>query len=100
MILGIHASVARGHLRALEEAKSHDCAALQILPYRRHVAPTPEDLAAFRAARPASGVRILLIHSRFVPSLASSDPAFKISACAFTHLSPPLTVATKPTSSP
>lgn len=73
MILGIHASVARGHLRALEEAKSLDCAALQILPYRRHVAPTEEDLAAFRAARPASGVKILLVHSRFVPSLASSD---------------------------
>ena len=75
MILGIHASIALGALRALEEAKVLSCAALQILPYRRHHAPTDSELAGFRAARPASGVRALLIHSRFVPSLASSDEA-------------------------
>ena len=75
MILGIHASVARGHLRALEEAKTHGCAALQILPYRRHHPPTEAELEEFRAARPSSGVRILLVHSRFVPSLASADEA-------------------------
>jgi deoxyribonuclease IV len=73
VILGIHASVARGHLRALEEADALGCAALQILPYRRHHAPSDDDLAAFRAARAKSGVRVLLVHSRFVPSLASSD---------------------------
>ena len=73
MILGIHASVARGYARALEEAGGLGCAALQILPYRRHHPPTVEELSAFRAARAGSGVRILLIHSRFVPSLASSD---------------------------
>ncbi|MDE2142264.1 MAG: deoxyribonuclease IV [Elusimicrobia bacterium] len=73
MILGIHASVRRGHLRALDEASELSCAALQVLPYPRHVAPTDADLAAFRAARAASNVRVLLVHSRFVPSLASSD---------------------------
>lgn len=73
MILGIHASVARGHLRALDEAKNLDCAALQILPYRRHHPPSSEELSAFRSARAGSGVRVLLVHSRFVPSLASSD---------------------------
>ena len=73
MILGIHASVAGGFLRTLEEAKALRCEALQILPYRRHHAPTDAELADFRAARAASGVRTLLIHSRFVPSLASSD---------------------------
>ncbi|MFI5350021.1 MAG: deoxyribonuclease IV [Elusimicrobiota bacterium] len=73
MIFGIHASVARGHLRALEEAQAHGCAALQILPYRRHHPPSIEELSAFRAARAQSEVRILLVHSRFVPSLASSD---------------------------
>lgn len=73
MILGIHASVAGGFLRALGEAKALGVEALQILPYRRHHAPAEEELAEFRAARAASGVRRLLIHSRFVPSLASSD---------------------------
>lgn len=73
MILGIHASVAGGFLRTLDEAKALGCEALQILPYRRHHAPSEEELAEFRAARAASGVRRLLIHSRFVPSLASSD---------------------------
>ncbi|MFI5344980.1 MAG: deoxyribonuclease IV [Elusimicrobiota bacterium] len=73
MILGVHASVRRGHRRALEEAAALSCSALQVLPYPRHNAPTDEELAAFRAARAASGVRVLLVHSRFVPSLASSD---------------------------
>jgi deoxyribonuclease-4 len=82
VILGIHASVMRGHVRALEEADALSCAALQILPYRRHVAPTEEDLAAFRAARARSGVRVLLIHSRFVPSLASADEARRARSAA------------------
>ena len=75
MILGIHASVARGHVRALEEAAALGCAALQVLPYRRHHPPGEPALAEFRAARAASGVRVVLVHSRFVPSLASSDAA-------------------------
>jgi len=73
VILGIHASVAGGFPRTLDEAKALGVEALQILPYRRHHAPTEEELAEFRAARAASGVRRLLIHSRFVPSLASAD---------------------------
>ena len=75
MILGVHASVARGHLAALAEAEALRCAALQVLPYRRHHPPDEGELAAFRAARAASGVRILLVHSRFAPCLASSDDA-------------------------
>lgn len=73
MILGVHASVRQGHVRALDEAAALSCAALQVLPYPRHHAPTLEELASFRAARAASGVRNLLVHSRFVPSLASSS---------------------------
>ncbi len=73
MILGVHASVRRGHLAALETAAALGVESLQILPYPRHHAPTAEELAAFRAARAASRVRVLLVHSRFVPSLASSD---------------------------
>jgi deoxyribonuclease IV len=74
MLLGLHASVRRGFLPALEEALALGCRALQILPYARHREPTPEELAAFREARRASTVSALLVHSRFVPSLASSDP--------------------------
>lgn len=75
MILGVHASVRRGHLAALEAAAALACEALQVLPYPRHRAPSDEELAAFRAARASSRVRVLLVHSRFVPSLASSDAA-------------------------
>ncbi len=74
MILGVHASVRGGLVAALDEARALGCAALQILPYRRHHAPDEAELAAFRAARAALGLRVLLVHSRFVPSLASSDP--------------------------
>jgi len=73
VILGIHGSVRQGHLRALDEARALGCGALQVLPYPRHHAPTDEELSAFRTARAASAVEILLVHSRFVPSLASSD---------------------------
>ena len=73
MILGIHASVRRGFAAALEEAGVLGCAAMQMLPYPRHQEPTPPQLAEFRAARERSCIRRLLIHSRFVPSLASSE---------------------------
>jgi len=73
VILGVHASVYRGLEPALEEARTLGCSALQILPYRRHHAPDAAELASFRAAREALGLRVLLVHSRFVPSLASSD---------------------------
>lgn len=75
MILGVHASVRRGHGPALDESRELACAALQVLPYPRHRLPGGEELAAFRAARAASAVKVLLVHSRFVPSLGSSDAA-------------------------
>lgn len=84
MILGVHASVFRGLAAALEEARALDCAALQILPYRRHHFPGAEELAAFRAARAALGLRVLLVHSRYVPSLGSSDAARR--AVSVAHL--------------
>jgi len=77
VILGVHASVRRGLLPALDEAGAQSCAVLQVLPYPRHQAPSDEDLAAFRAARAASGVKTLLVHSRFVPNPASSDAALR-----------------------
>ncbi len=91
MILGVHASVARGLAGALEEADALGCAALQILPYRRHAPPGEEELAAFRAARARSGVRTLLIHSRFVPNPASSDSKLRLRSAA--HLAEELRLA-------
>lgn len=74
MILGIHGSVRGGLSQALEEGAAAGCRALQMLPYTRHTRPAAEQLAAFRAAREKSGLSRLLIHSRFVPALASGDP--------------------------
>ncbi|OGS37263.1 MAG: hypothetical protein A2506_04015 [Elusimicrobia bacterium RIFOXYD12_FULL_66_9] len=73
MIIGVHVSVARGYACALAEARALGCRALQMLPYPRHHVPSAADLAAFRAERSLLGLRALLIHSRFVPSMASSD---------------------------
>ena len=50
MQLGIHCSVLKGFLPALEEAKTLDCEAMQMLPYRRHHVPTPEEMAAYLEA--------------------------------------------------
>lgn len=75
MILGIHCSVVRGFAAALDEALAAGCAAMQLLPYRRHHEPDPEENSAFRSRREKSPVRRLLAHSRFVPSLASAEQA-------------------------
>lgn len=73
MILGLHCAVNRGFEAALERAKATGIRAMQMLPYPRHERdPAPEALAGFRARREAAGIR-LVVHSRFVPSLASSD---------------------------
>lgn len=72
MILGLHCAVNRGFEAALERAKATGIGVMQMLPYPRHHAPTPEELERFRVAREAAGIR-LVSHSRFVPSLASSD---------------------------
>lgn len=75
MKLGIHASVRGGYAVALDEAVRLGCQSLQILPYARHKEnPSQEELSSFSAARSAAKLR-LLVHSRFVPSLASSEEA-------------------------
>ncbi|MBI5622216.1 MAG: deoxyribonuclease IV [Elusimicrobia bacterium] len=73
MILGVHCAVRQGYAAALSEAVSMGCGAMQMLPYQRHHDPSPEELAAFCAARKAGPVRRLVIHSRFVPCPGSSD---------------------------
>jgi deoxyribonuclease-4 len=74
--LGIHGAVRDDGLpQALREAEEAGCQALQVLPYRRHHEPTAGDLESFRDGRDRLGLLHLVVHSRFVPSLASSDPA-------------------------
>ncbi|MEK7233036.1 MAG: deoxyribonuclease IV [Elusimicrobiota bacterium] len=74
MILGLHVSIVRGYDAALDEARRLGCQALQILPYRRHHAPDTAELDYFNAARSEAKLTVL-VHSRFVPSLASSQDA-------------------------
>lgn len=73
MILGLHCPVWKGFLAALGAAEALGCQAMQVLPYRRHSRPAPGEMEEFRRRRAAGPVRRLLAHSRFVPSLASSD---------------------------
>jgi deoxyribonuclease-4 len=72
VILGLHLPVRGGYRAVLEAASAHGLAAVQLLPYARHQQPTPEQLGEFKAGR--GGLARVLVHSRFVPSLASADP--------------------------
>jgi deoxyribonuclease IV len=73
MLLGIHGSVRNGLANALMEAEDARCPVLQMLPYRRHATPDEEEMRMFRARLKRTNVTRLIVHSRFVPSLASSD---------------------------
>ncbi len=75
MILGVHCPMTKGALGALRHAQSLGCGAMQMLPYRRHEEPEDQDFAAFREARERDGPARLIVHSRFVPALGSSDEA-------------------------
>lgn len=91
VILGLHCPVYRGLEAALARAADLGCEAMQMLPYRRHDPPTTEECAAFDKARRASSVKRLFIHSRFVPSLASSDSARRMRSMG--HLASELRLA-------
>lgn len=73
MLLGIHGSVRDGLGNAVMEAEDARCPVLQMLPYRRHSTPDKEELRIFRSRLARTSVTALIVHSRFVPSLASSD---------------------------
>jgi deoxyribonuclease-4 len=91
LILGIHCSVYQGFSAALERAADLGCEAMQMLPYRRHHPPSPADCAVFRTALSKTTVKRLLIHSRFVPNLASADEARRRRSAA--HLTAELKLA-------
>src|SRR5438270_793127 len=73
MFLGIHCSVRGGYVAAVEEARVLGLSAMQMLPYRRHHVPDQSDFAAFRSARRGAGIERLLVHSRYLPALATTD---------------------------
>jgi deoxyribonuclease IV len=69
VILGLHLPIREGYAAALALRERLALPAFQILAYPRHHDPSAEELAAFRLRKQGR----LLVHSRFVPSLASAD---------------------------
>ena len=81
--IGIHTSIAGGHLNALESAHKLGCNALQIFsasPRMWAGGPariTEVDGAAFRARREALGLGPLVIHANYLINLAAQQPMLR-----------------------
>jgi deoxyribonuclease-4 len=73
MHLGLHVDMRGGYLQALRHAQELDCAAMQMLSYRRHHEPTDSELAEFRSAFEKSSIKKLALHVRYLPGLGSKD---------------------------
>ncbi|MFH1723248.1 MAG: deoxyribonuclease IV [Elusimicrobiota bacterium] len=73
MIFGVHCDVRGGYVPALRHAESLGCGAMQMLSYRRHHEPVPDELAGFRAAFSESALSRLVLHVRYLPSLGAED---------------------------
>src|SRR5258705_8060964 len=83
MRIGIHTSIAGGHLNALESAQKLCCNALQIFSASpRMWAGGPAriaevDATAFRARREALGLGPLVIHANYLINLAAQQPMLR-----------------------
>jgi deoxyribonuclease IV len=81
--IGIHTSIAGGHLNALESAQKLGCNALQIFsasPRMWVSGPariTDVDASAFRARRGALGLGPLVIHANYLINLAAQQPMLR-----------------------
>jgi deoxyribonuclease-4 len=81
--IGIHTSIAGGHLNALESAHKLGCNALQIFsasPRMWAGGPariTEVDASAFRARREALGLGPLVIHANYLINLAAQQPMLR-----------------------
>src|SRR5258706_13179524 len=81
--IGIHTSIAGGHLNALESAHKLGCNALQIFSASpRMWAGGPAriaevDATAFRARREALGLGPLVIHANYLINLAAQQPMLR-----------------------
>jgi deoxyribonuclease-4 len=81
--IGIHTSIAGGHLNALESAHKLGCNALQIFsasPRMWAGGPariTEVDATAFRSRREALGLGPLVIHANYLINLAAQQPMLR-----------------------
>src|SRR6201981_2719976 len=81
--IGIHTSIARSYLHALESARKLGCNALQIFSasprmWQGGPARIPEqDAAAFRARREALRLGPLVIHANYLVNLAAAQPMLR-----------------------
>jgi deoxyribonuclease-4 len=81
--LGIHTSIAKSYLNALESARKLGCNALQIFSasprmWQGGPARIPEvDAAAFRARRAELGLGPLVIHANYLINLAAAQPMLR-----------------------
>jgi deoxyribonuclease-4 len=81
--IGIHASIARSYLNALESARKLGCNAVQIFSWSPRMwqggpARIPEvDAAAFRARRAELGIGPLVIHANYLINLAARQPMLR-----------------------
>jgi deoxyribonuclease-4 len=81
--IGIHTSIAGGHLNALESAHKLGCNALQIFSANPRMwagGPariTEVDGAAFRARRETLGLGPLVIHANYLINLAAQQPMLR-----------------------
>jgi deoxyribonuclease IV len=81
--IGIHTSIAGGHLNALESAHKLGCNALQIFSANPRMwaggpsRVTEVDGAAFRARRAALGLGPLVIHANYLINLAAQQPMLR-----------------------
>jgi deoxyribonuclease IV len=77
MRIGVHASVRRGMLTALDEAKRLGCETLQIFSRPPHEWRTfklsDDDASRFRDRRKALGLFPLVVHTPFLPNLSTTD---------------------------
>jgi deoxyribonuclease-4 len=81
--IGIHTSIAKSYLAALESARKLGCNALQIFSasprmWQGGPARIPEvDAAAFRARRAELGLGPLVIHANYLINLAAAQPMLR-----------------------
>src|ERR1700746_2113517 len=81
--IGIHTSIARSYLNALESARKLGCNALQIFSasprmWQGGPARIPEqDAAAFRARREGLRLGPLVIHANYLMNLAAAQPMLR-----------------------
>ncbi|MBS3808972.1 MAG: deoxyribonuclease IV [Desulfobacterales bacterium] len=81
LLLGAHLSIAGGLHRAIEEAASMDCGALQIFTKNastwREKTLTEKEIRAFSEMREKTGIRHIAAHTAYLINLASADPVVR-----------------------